>query len=176
MRFYPRSPKSRDDALIGPDHVSLHSPRNDQSRRDALARYTGANPALIPTVAVTGTAAGAACTESSLVAGGSTIIWTITGDDRFHTDLPTNTNIFSTFISGLVVTSTAPRQVIAAVVSGSNLALTSFNKVLTLTLPAVAAYSINVSDNYAWTLDRTLFRNGWQNFVVTSCVVVSANA
>ena len=44
MRHYPRSVKSRTDALLGPGHIGNHGAQDKQTALDRLKRY---KPALV---------------------------------------------------------------------------------------------------------------------------------
>jgi hypothetical protein len=161
MRRYPRNAQGRRDALLGPGHVADHSPRNDQARRDALARNGEAQC----TVAVTGT--GAACLEADIVAGGKTLIFTITGNDEWMPDAPTR-------LAAILLTVLPATDTINTALVGAAWVVSAANKVLTVTLAAHAGYSVTAgAKNYDCTLARNLFRYRAETLVKTAACVVT---
>jgi hypothetical protein len=163
-RFYPRNEQARRDVLArsGAQSGPLTFPRADQSRRDGLAVGHGNAQC---SVAVTGTAATA--NEAQIVSGGRTVIFTITGNDRFVNDVANSSSIFNQLVAGL--SNTAIR---AALVVG-NFALSVNGKVLTVTLPAVAAFTSAADMAITWTLPVEAFVNRAQVDTITGAINVT---
>lgn len=148
-RFYPRQRQSRIDA-IGVGH-SYNTPRNAQSRNDGVNHFLHGQDTVFTAVALTGTLADGA-NESAIVTGGETLIFTISGGGRFSkTVLTTN---FAAFIAGLA----GSAQIKAALLVGQ-FALSVNDTVLTLTLPAIGAYTIAADETLTWTIPSTAFED-----------------
>jgi hypothetical protein len=163
-RFYPRNSQARTDSLLryGNENGPLNMPRAAQSRRDGLAVGMGNSQC---TVAVTGTAATA--TEAQIVSGGRTVIFTITGPDRFVNDVANTSDVLNQLIAGL------SDPVISAQLVVGNFALTLDGKVLTVTLPAVPAYTSNADAAITWNLPVEAFVNRAQVDVVIGAINVT---
>jgi len=163
QRMYPRNAQARRDVLArdsgsGP----LVFPRNEQSRRAGLAAGMGNAQC---SVAVTGTAATA--TEAQIVSGGRTVIFTITGNDRFVNDVANTSDTLNALIAGL-----SNAAIKAALVVG-NFALSIDGKILTVTLPAVAAYTSSGDEAITWSLPPVAFKNRSDTDVITGAINVT---
>ncbi len=149
QRMYPRNAQARADVLArdsgsGP----LVFPRNEQERRAGLAVGMGNAQC---SVAVTGTAATA--TEAEIVTGGKTVIFTITGNDRFVNDVANAGDTNTALIAGLA------NAALSAVLGPTDFALDVTGKILTVTLPACAAYTASGDDAITWSLPTAAFKN-----------------
>lgn len=157
--YYPRHEQTRTDAIL---NDRLPRPRQDRAHRDALAKDSQC------TIVATGTARPG--DEVAITSGGLAVAFDINGADAFMDDIATAR--FDTLVAGLSVTSTAPIHAITSVLSGSHFALSNNNQRLTLTLPAVAAYSVAADQSYPWTFDDSLFKFRAEPLTVSSVITV----
>lgn len=173
-RFYPRAKQSRTDSLIGPDHVSRHGPHQVRSRRDGLAQSIGpGDGGLVMAVTVTG---GNSLGVKSLVAGGSAILFTVTGQDRWA-DPIANVNVRSMIVAGLATGFNVSSLIGILASSGSApFSLDSTGALLNVVLPPIAAFSPGASTSFDWTFPEGAFKNRAGSLTVGSAFVVSSAA
>jgi hypothetical protein len=163
MGHYPRNKQSRNDSLVGPDHIArLGVYRNSRSRRDELQRnlYGLGDQATVAANSYVGVASG-------IVAGGLVFTFTCSGPDVWVN--PQDPAIYVPISSGFNDVQ------IRATLCSSNAApysLTNDRTILAVKLPAVAAYSIGVDQAITWNFPEVAFRNRAGVLAVTSAICV----
>lgn len=162
MRRFPRNAQTRADALAGPDKLFQHSIRNTLGRKAEDARYA---QAAVGTVAVVAGGSANACNESDIVAGGKVLTLTLTGPDRFN-----SANI-NDFINAFPAT-----DGLRAALTAANFAFSNGHRLLTLTLPAIAGYTISANASYDVTLPASAFDVRQTQLVVAAAIVVTDGA
>lgn len=158
MRRFPRNAQSRADALSGKGNLFQHYRRDTLGRKSEDARNT---LSAAGAVAVTASGTAHACNESDIVAGGKVLTLTMTGPDKF-----TNDDSFAALIAAFPAALTGLTA--AAFVHNQN--------VITVTLPAVAAYDISVNASYDIAIPVSYFRASNVGQTVTAAIVVTAGA
>lgn len=173
-RFYPRNKQSRTDSLIGPDHVFRLAPRENRSRRDGLAKSIG--PGDGPLVMSVAPTLGNSIGVKSIVAGGSNLLFTCSGQDLWS-DVVGNTAIRSAVIGGLATGfNVTSLQGILQSSGSAPFSVDVTSTKLNIKLPAIAAYSPGASTAFDWTFPEQAFRNRAGSFLCASCIVVTSAA
>lgn len=162
MRRFPRNAQTRADALAGPDKLFQHYRRDTLGRKSEDARY--ANDA-VGTVSVAASGTANACNESDIVAGGKVLVLTLTGPDRF------NAANINDFINAFPAT-----DGLRAALSAANFVFTNAHHILSVTLPAIAGYTISANASYDVTLPASAFDVRQTQLVVAAAIVVTDGA
>lgn len=148
-RFYPRQKLSREGAVSPFGSHAYRFPLNERSREDGLKQDAIGSDAAFNVLTLGGNLA-AGVNESDIVAGGKVLTFTITGGDTF--DGAVLGGGFAAFKAGLA----GSAQILAAIGAG-NFALSQGNRVITLTLPAIAGYTIAANETLTWTVPASAF-------------------
>jgi hypothetical protein len=141
-----------------------------QYRETALAA-NALRVAPVCDVTVSGTIEAGGVVEGDIVTGGETIVFTIVGNDTFASDLVTNATKRNALIEGL--TSDDAADIEAAFIQ-ANFVLSAGNTILTITLPAVAAYSIAGDDEIGWVIPASAFTARGEELTVVVGTVTNA--
>lgn len=171
QRFYPRQRKSRTDAMIGPDHVSGDSPRQERSKRDGNGYSIGPGlGAIVNSVVVTGNGS---LGVKSMISGGVSVLFTIGGGEDLF--LPITTNIASAISAGLATGFNAS-SVIGNLVSSGTVpySVDTTRTLLNVKLPPTASYSPGASTAFSWVLPEIAFQNRAGGISVASAIVVTS--
>lgn len=160
MRRFPRNAQTRGDALSGPGHLFQNYRRDALGRKSEDARYAQ------DAAGAVGVAAGGSANvalEAEIVAGGDVLTLTISGPDAF-----TNPDGFAALIAALPVTDT-----INTAFDAAHTALSADGKTLTLTMLAIAGYTLSADAHYGVTIPAVYFRNRSTSLVVANAINVT---
>jgi len=133
--------------------------------------------ALTPTVAASGTLT-ASSTGSDVVAGGKTLILTLT-NDIWATDVASNKTKREALLGGITASGTEAAQwtkVITALKANSAPVLRNSDTVVTITLPAVTGYSITSAQVVSVTVPKTVLTVASTNVTLTPAFTISLPA
>ncbi len=153
-------------------HATVEGLVSDATSLAVRARTAGtAGNAISTTVTVVTTDDGLAWGGITLTNGFNAVVVNIdvTGDDAFKADA---ISAFSTTLIASVPTTDGLRAALTA----GNFALSNNNKRLTLTLPAIGAYTIGSNASYDFTFNKVLFLRATANKVVTAALTVTDGA
>lgn len=162
-RRYPRNAQSRTDALSGSRHVGQHSIRNRAGLKAEYARRVQTDWGSDVVVAA---GSAHACNESDIVTGGKILTLTLTGPDRFQND-----DNFAALILGFPAT-----DGLRAALAASQFVLSNHDTIVTLTLPAIAGYTISADASYNVVIPASFFKFRQTSLTVTAAIVVTNGA
>lgn len=169
MRFLrPRQAKSRAD-WIAQREIIKPGARDHKTRNDMLARTPYADDVNIGVeIALTGTAIAGGVLESEIVAGGETLIITLTGD-TFNPLVGADNAITTALLAG--ITGDGDYSTVAAATDHTDVVLTSAS-VVTITYPAVAGYAITGDETVTVAVPASAVNKGIapgsQTFTITN--------